>query len=89
MRLIDADALLKHKSDHETISTHLIWNAPTVEAKPVRHGRWLKDPHSQNGFPSHIYMMRKCSECGHATDNVTPFCPWCGAKMDGERKDNG
>jgi len=34
-RLIDADALLKHKSDHETISTHLIWNAPTVDAIPI------------------------------------------------------
>lgn len=29
-RLIDADALLKGKSDHDTISTHEIWNAPTV-----------------------------------------------------------
>lgn len=35
MRLIDASELLKHKSDHETISTHLIWNAPTVDAVPV------------------------------------------------------
>lgn len=40
MRLIDADTLLKHKSDHETISTHLIWNAPTVDVIPVK---WLKD----------------------------------------------
>lgn len=29
-RLIDADELLKHKTDHEYISTHLIYNAPTV-----------------------------------------------------------
>ena len=29
-RLIDADALLKHKTDHEYISTHLIYNAPTI-----------------------------------------------------------
>lgn len=36
-RLIDADELLKHKSDHETISTHLIWNAPTVDAIPVKY----------------------------------------------------
>lgn len=33
MRLIDADALLKHKDDHEMISTHLVWNAPTIEPK--------------------------------------------------------
>ena len=31
MRLIDADELLKGKTDHEMISTHLIFNAPTVD----------------------------------------------------------
>lgn len=39
MRLIDADKLLKGKDDHEMISTHIIWNAPTVEAIPIE---WLK-----------------------------------------------
>lgn len=45
MRLIDADSLLKHKSDHETISTHLIWNAPTVEAIPVE---WIRKYTEEN-----------------------------------------
>lgn len=31
MRLIDADELLKGRTDHEMISTHLIFNAPTVD----------------------------------------------------------
>ena len=35
MRLIDANELLKHKTDHDTISTHLIYNAPTIDAVPV------------------------------------------------------
>ena len=35
MRLIDADALLDGREDHEMISTHLIWNAPTIDAVPV------------------------------------------------------
>lgn len=35
MRLIDADALLKGRQDHEMISTHVIWNAPTIDAVPV------------------------------------------------------
>ena len=38
-RLIDADRLLKGKEDHDRISTHVIWNAPTVEAIPVE---WIK-----------------------------------------------
>ena len=40
MRLIDADALLDGREDHEMISTHLIWNAPTIDAVPVV---WCKD----------------------------------------------
>ena len=43
-RLIDADALLEGREDHEMISTHLIWNAPTIDAVPVVRcvdcGRW-------------------------------------------------
>lgn len=31
MRLIDADELSKGRTDHEMISTHLIFNAPTVD----------------------------------------------------------
>ncbi len=34
-RLIDADALLEGREDHEMISTHLIWNAPTIDAVEV------------------------------------------------------
>lgn len=47
MRLIDADELLKGKTDHEMISTHLIFNAPTVDvldkirAEIDRQGKWL------------------------------------------------
>ena len=36
MRLIDADKLLQFKTDHEMISTHQIWNAPTIEAIPIK-----------------------------------------------------
>ncbi len=34
-RLIDADDLLEGREDHEMISTHLIWNAPTIDAVRV------------------------------------------------------
>ena len=33
-RLIDANEVLKHRQDHDLISTHIIYNAPTVEAIP-------------------------------------------------------
>lgn len=37
MRMIDADALLKGHGDHEMISTHLIWNAPTIKTKQIKY----------------------------------------------------
>lgn len=39
MRPIDADALIKGKNDHEMISTHLIFNAPTLDG--IFIDRWV------------------------------------------------
>lgn len=57
--------------------------APTVEAVPVVHGRWLSEMHgnSNNGT---------CSVCGsheHAYAFGWKYCPNCGARMDGEGHD--
>lgn len=50
--------------------------APTVDAVPVRHGKWKVTP---------VYI--KCSECGESFPLIPQnYCPNCGAKMD-ERKE--
>ena len=57
-------------------------NAPTIDAEPVRHGRWM--PVTCENHPKIIlgctgYM---CSECGRIEEeNSEPYCH-CGAKMD-------
>lgn len=68
----------------------LLDEVPTIDAEPVRHGRWAVN---ENG---HAY----CTKCGSTlpfircydeeTDREwaeefpeTRFCPHCGAKMDG------
>lgn len=64
---------------------------PTVDAKPVRHGRWIE----QDGFDGDEYY--DCSLCGNSwtiidgtpQDNGMNYCPNCGAKMDGERGEDG
>ena len=75
----------------------VILNAPVADVVEVRHGRWRFGKDLPDSFGSinknkyHLY----CSECRNqafnkSTDNDcdfdmdTPFCPWCGAKMDGE-----
>ena len=83
MRLIDERELIRCISelpDLRTISTgtigKIIKECTTIDAEPVRHGRWIFD----NGV-DHCY---KCSECKGAkpphyiADN---YCPNCGAKM--------
>lgn len=57
----------------------LIADAPTVDAAPVVHGRWVN---MKNGNAD-------CSVCGrhvvgvYDDDNADKFCRCCGAKMEG------
>ena len=57
---------------------------PTVDAVEVVHGRWI------GGYSGTEYTIPKCSRCGYGNGAVgaSNYCPNCGAKMDGERKDN-
>ena len=63
----------------------LIEEAPAVDAVPVVHGRW----ESVEAKPRLIYS---CSVCGekwaYGAIFYMKYCPNCGAKMDGERKDD-
>lgn len=67
-------------------------DAPTVDAVPVVHGRWIIKDNPGTGW----YRVT-CSECGEDVTSVAPvigffpkakvtwdFCPNCGAKMDGK-----
>lgn len=47
-------------------------NAPTVDAVPVRHGKWIIED-------GHVC----CSECGEISKEYN-WCPYCGARMDEE-----
>lgn len=57
----------------------IISEVPTIEAEPVRHGRWKVDSRTGMSF---------CSECwDYAVETDTNYCPNCGAKMDGGADD--
>lgn len=106
MRLIDAEAFLKTEidrcssaplvgtcsKDNEYLSDRLK-KAPTIEAKPVVHGRWELEYET--------YGKMRCSVCkkealiekaigdvGIITTYVdSNYCPHCGARMDGKEND--
>ena len=57
-----------------------IRNAPTIDAEPVRHGKWTHD----GGYFKNRWI---CSECGYkwfSTKESGKFCANCGARMDEE-----
>ena len=86
MRLVDLDALQAkiHGPERPEIydgMDKVFWiekcfeAAPTVDAEPVRHGRWIN------------LQSAECSECGHVFPAFMLFqhyCPNCGAQMDKE-----
>ena len=48
---------------------------PAADVQTVKRGRWL---------PHKITASSKCSLCKRVFADETPYCPNCGARMDGE-----
>jgi uncharacterized paraquat-inducible protein A len=95
MRPIDADALIKKWENVQSkdISFAMaiigaindVKKAPTIDAVPVRHGKWIKWFEDADG------QWMRCSECqmmfyvGKGRDGN--YCPNCGSRMDKNETD--
>lgn len=95
MRTIDADKLVDMLYDNEFAVlcpldevSGVVDACPTVDAVPVVHG-CFEPCFDENG--NWRQGFAKCSNCGKEyyaqVINHFGYCPNCGAKMDGERKD--
>ena len=102
-RYIDEDKLLqklsrmidfceKHKVSGLTALFQVgdaIMDCPTADVVEVRHGEWIE---KDDGWDGVMYTCSACN-CDWTTIDGTPFennmryCPECGAKMDGERRE--
>lgn len=94
IRPIDANALKERAKEMEifmpyggdgttmAVEVYSIDNMPTLDYAPVRHGEWKFDAFTaKHGNPY------RCSICEEEFDDTHNFCPSCGAKMDGGKKD--
>ena len=92
-RYIDAERLvawcMETYKTQSTVSGKAYVNAlltkvdscPTADVVEVRHGEWIK---------ATPYSQEYCNQCGLTPKTIfgklPPYCPNCGAKMDGERR---
>lgn len=89
-RLIDADELtmavfkkaiddvfMGGNTDMHKLLISIVAHQPTIDAMPVRHGRWLY---------SCVYGKVEwvCNQCEQDANTKTKYCPHCGARMDEE-----
>lgn len=94
-RYIDADVLRKNEiarchcvpcvgsNDNNYKDLDEVLNdTPTADVVEVRHGEWRE---VNDKYPRYV-----CTVCNHLFNNKNyNYCPCCGAKMDGERSENG
>ena len=94
MRLIDADSLREiwlasDDFDNDTINAVLysIDEAPTVDAEPVRHGRWIDtEPEYCDCYAKNAHVCSNCHDFYTLDWEYMNYCPNCGAKREkGER----
>lgn len=71
-----------------------LYELPAADVAPVVHGRWISWEKAGNYVPSPD--RHECSVCHDAAqvlvngfELLSDYCPNCGAKMDGDRKDGG
>lgn len=93
-RLIDADTLIDCLRNDPLFGNidqfgviGVIEAQPTVDAEPVRHGKYIGTEFDGYADGCPVYYEWKCSECGCVFEKEEPtynYCPNCGARMDGE-----
>lgn len=86
MRLIDAEKAIKDIKDNplflfggitQSDVGEFIRRQPTIDAVPVRHGRWV------DGYCDQCEEQAPYSPLGNGyTYQRTNYCPYCGAIMD-------
>lgn len=95
MRLIDANKIydaverryqvssgIEHRRERDLLE--LICLSETVDAAPVKHGKWIEREDIIGSYlEQFIDVFYECSACKEPRGGISAYCPNCGAKMDG------
>ena len=89
---IDREAFKRKLIDEKCVYPagvdHALYEMPAADVAPVVHGEWERE------LDVHDEPFYQCSVCGECFDSnrdstheVFKYCPDCGARMDGERRE--
>ena len=98
-RYIDTEKVHIPKGFFEDLNVPKLLNwlksQPTEDVVEVKHGKWIKSIHKEAPIIKDGRLFEKahevfcCSVCDVKIVGLRDmsFCPFCGAKMDGERRE--
>ena len=66
--------------DAAGVAVRIIEDMPVADVVPVRHSAWKE-------VLAGMDYEYECTRCKACVEREYPYCPNCGAKMDGERKE--
>ena len=105
IELFDENTLQDRMSKNGLLAARrIVSKQPTIEAEPVRHGRWIEKPPYADETVKGLEFQIVCSRCDEQNASITfdensvpiaktfyrtKFCPNCGADMREEGADNG
>lgn len=88
------EALREHKFDYSGQSDYFdgvvdglmlarddVREAPTIDAEPIRHGKWRKVDYQICVGKGAFVDALECSVCEEPNYEMSNYCPRCGAKM--------
>ena len=91
--LISRAAVLRMLDENSVVFRGEIEKIPAVDAVPVVHARWINYPEClgyDGAYCDENIVCSNCESVWNIIDNEADrfdYCPTCGAKMDGERRD--
>ncbi len=90
--ILTESACIDTPADRDAVVERMRYAISAVDAVEVVHAYWVNGHESRWQNVSDTYT---CSVCGElatkafGTSVKSRYCPWCGARMDGQRREDG
>ena len=80
--MVNIFSIQQRRANFEEV-LEVIEEIPAADVQEVRHGQWQK--HYKSGTTVSDGFVSSC--CDMWNERETPYCPYCGTRMDGDDND--